>query len=36
VDHAQAGTLAAADVARLREAALADESGKALDAALAA
>ena len=36
VSRAPAGTLGAADVARLREAALADESGKALDAALAA
>ena len=36
LDRAPAGTLRAADVARLREAALADEDGKALDAALAA
>jgi indolepyruvate ferredoxin oxidoreductase beta subunit len=35
VDHAPAGSLRAADIAGLREAALADEDGKALDAALA-
>jgi indolepyruvate ferredoxin oxidoreductase, beta subunit len=35
VDASSPGALQAADVARLREAALADENGKALDAALA-